>query len=348
MKKIIKFIVFILIVALLVVGGIKLIKKRKASEAKTPVANEYAVIVNTMHPKIGDVELTLPTIALAGSDSNIVVASKVPGRVLFAKKSGDIVKKGDVLVKVDATSLKASVASIDNSINSAKVALANAISTHKTTAKLLKVGGATKEQFDGERVKIDSLKAKIASLKAKKINILDNLSYAVVKAPSDGIVAKSMVSAGDLAMPGKPLMKLTAKAKSYLIVRLPNSAKALKFEGKEYPLSSLNTTFNGLNEFRADIDKFVPAGQRVDASVVLFKGKAIKLPLDAILNRDGKNYVLELNGKKVKPIEVNIVNSAQEGAVVSNNLEGKTIVVAKPDILLRLISGYPVIVKNSK
>jgi len=143
-------------------------------------------------------------------------------------------------------------------------------------------------------------------------------------------------------------MKLTAKAKSYLIVRLPNSAKALKFDGKEYPLSSLNTTFNGLNEFRADIDKFVPAGQRVDASVILFKGKAIKLPLDAILNRDGKNYVLELNGKKVKPIEVNIVNSAQEGAVVSNNLEGKTIVVAKPDILLRLISGYPVIVKNSK
>ena len=348
MKKIIKFIIIILIVALLVVGGIKLIKKRKDSEDKAPMSKEYAVIVSIMQVNVSDAELTLPTIALAGSDSNMVVASKVAGRVLFSKKSGDIVKKGDILVKVEATSLRASIKSIDNSISSAKMALANAISTHKTTGKLLKIGGATKEQFDGEKVKIDSLKANIAALKSKKINILDNLSYAVVKAPSDGIVAKSMVSAGDLAMPGKPLIKLTSKAKSYLIVRLPKDAKALKFEGKEYPLSPLNTTFNGLNEYRADIDKFVPAGQRVDASIVLFKGKAIKLSHDTILNRDGKNYVLALNGKKVIPIEVNIVASAQEGVVVDTNLEGKSIVVAKPDILLRLIGGYPLIIKNAK
>ena len=348
MKSIIKVIVFILVVALLVVGGIKLIKNKKSSEAKSAVANEYAVIVSSMNPKMEDTTLTLPTIALSGSDSNMVVASKVAGRVLFAKKSGDIVKKGDVLVKVEATSLKATASSIDNSINSAKVALANAVKSHRTTAKLLKIGGATREQYDAEQVKIDSLKAKIASLKAKKINTLDNLSYAVVKASSDGVVAKSMVSAGDLAMPGKPLIKLTSNSKSYLIVRLPKEAKALIYEGEEYALSSLNTTFNGLNEYRADINKFLPAGQRVDASVVIFKGRAIKLPHDTILNRDGKNYVLVLNGKSVTPIEINIVASAQEGVVVDTNLEGKSIVVAKPDILLRLIGGYPLIVKNAK
>ena len=346
MKKIVKIVIFILIVALLVIGGVRLIKKQKASEAKTPVANEYAVIVNSMQAKVSDVELTLPTIALAKSDSNIAVASKISGRVLFAKKSGDSVKKGDVLVKIDSTSLKASLKSIKDSINSTKVSLANAVNTHKTTAKLLKVGGATKEQFDNEKVKIDSLKAQIASQKAKEVEVLNNLSYTIVKAPSDGVVAKSMVSTGDLAMPGKPLMQLTANAKSYLLVRLPKDAKAIKFEGKEYPLSPLNTTFNGLNEYRADIDKFIPAGEMLNVDVVIFKGRAIKLPFDAILNRDGKNYVFVLNGKKANAIEVNIVASAQEGVVVDNNLDGKSIVVAKPDILLRLVSGYPLIVKK--
>ena len=348
MKKIIKIVIFLLVVALLVIGGVKLIKKRKAAEAKTPAANEYAVIVKSIHPKRGEVKLTLPAIAQSGSDSNVVVASKVAGRVLFAKKAGDIVKEGEVLVKVDATSLKASLKSIEHSIQSAKVALANAVATHKTTARLLKVGGATKEQFDAEQVKIDSLKAKVASLLSKKANILDSLSYATIKAPSEAIIAKSMVSVGDLAMPGKPLMKLTAKAKSYLLVRLPNSAKSVIYEDKEYALNPLNSTFNGLKEFRANIDRALPSGEREDVEIVNFKGQGTKLPLDAILNRDGKSYAFALNDKKVVPIELNIVASGQEGVVVSNNLDGKEIVVAKPDILLRLISGYPVIVKNSK
>ncbi len=348
MKKIVKIVIFILVVALLVIGGVRLIKKRKAAEAKTPVANEYAVIVKTMHPKAGSVKLTLPAIALAGSDSNAMVASKVAGRILYAKKAGDIVKAGETLVKIDASSLKASLQSVEHSINSAKVALSNAISVHKTTAKLLRVGGATKEQFDAEQVKIDSLKAKIASLKSKKATILDNLSYATVKAPSDAIVAKSMVTAGDLAMPGKPLMQLTTKSKSYLLVRIPQNAKSVIFEGKEYALNPLNSTFNGLKEFRANIDKALPSGEREDVAVVNFKGQGTKLPLDTLLNRDGKSYVLAIKGKKVTPIEVKIIASGQEGVVVSNNLDGKEIAVAKPDILLRLISGYPVIVKNAK
>jgi len=348
MKKLIKIVIFLIVVALLVVGGITLIKKRKANEAKTAKANEYAVFIDTMQAKTEPTKLTLPTIALVGNDSNVVVASKVAGKVLYAKKSGDVVKRGDILVKIDNTELKASLEALKHSTNSVKVALANAINVHKTTAKLLRVGGATKEQFDAEKVKIDSLKAQIASLKSKKDTTVNNLSYTVIKSPTNGTIAKSMVTVGDLAMPGKPLMKLTSNVKSYLVLRLPKKASAVIFDKKEYPMLSLNSTFNGLNEYRADIDKFIPADQRVDVDIVLFKGKALKLPFDAILNRNGKNYVLEVKDKKIVPIEVNILNSAQEGVIVSNNLDGKKLAIAKPDILLRLISGYPFIIKNAK
>ena len=348
MRKVIKFLIFILIVALLVIGAIKFIKKRKAQEAKSSIAKEYAVIVKTMQPKLSNVILTLPAIAISGSDKNIKIASKVAGRILYAKKSGDIVKEGDVLVKIDTTELKSSLNSIEHSIKSTKIALANAIATHKTTAKLLKVGGATKEQFDAELVKINSLKAKLASLESKKKTILNNLSYAIIKAPSSAIISKAMASVGDLAMPGKPLMQLSANSKSYLLVRLPNDAKSIIFNGKEYKLYSLNSTFNGLKEFRANIDKNLPSGQREDIEVINFNGKAILLPHDSILNRDGKSYALILNGDKAKPIELNILASGEQGVAVNNNLNGKRVVVAKPDILLRLVSGYPFIVKNSK
>jgi len=347
-KKIIKFVIFILIVAALVIAAKKFIAKRKAQEAKTPKAKEYAVLIDTMSVAKRNAELTLPAIALSKSDNLAVIASKVGGRILYAKKSGDIVKKGDTLVKIDNTSLRASLKSIEHSIASAKASLANLEAVHKRTKKLLNIGGATKEQYDAEAVKIDGQRAKIASLLSKKAEVLDNLSYSTIKADSNAIISQSMVTVGDLAMPGKPLMKLSQNAKSYLLVRVPNKPKAIVFDGKEYKLSALDSAFNGLNEYRANIDKHITAGQRVDIDIVTFKGEGIKLPMDAILNRDGKNYVMAINGAKVMPKEVKVVASGQEGVVVSGLNAGEKIAIAKPDILLRLVSGYPFVIKNSK
>jgi len=348
MKKFIKVIIFILIVALLVAGAIRLIKKRKAQEAQTPKAQEYAVIINTLKVKKSYAKLTLPYIAISKNDNNTLVASKVGGRILYIKKSGEIVKKGQTLVKIDDSSLKASLASIEHSIKSTKVALSNMELVHKRTKKLLSVGGATKEQFDAEKVKIDEIKAKLASLYSKKSSILDNLSYTTIKAPSDAIVSQALAHAGDLAMPGKPLLKLTTNSKSYLLIRVPQSIKSVIYKGKEYQAVSLDSTFNGLKEYRADINEHLSEGQRVDIDVVTFKGEGVKLPMDAILNRDGKNYVIVIDGKKAVPKEVKIVASGQEGVVVSGLSKGQKVAVAKPDILLRLVSGYPFVIKNKE
>jgi len=127
---------------------------------------------------------------------------------------------------------------------------------------------------------------------------------------------------------------------------VPQSIKSVIYKGKEYQALSLDSTFNGLKEYRADINEHLSEGQRVDIDVVRFKGEGVKLPMDAILNRDGKNYVIVIDGKKAVPKEVKIVASGQEGVVVSGLSEGQKVAVAKPDILLRLVSGYPFVVKD--
>jgi len=43
---------------------------------------------------------------------------------------------------------------------------------------------------------------------------------------------------------------------------------------------------------------------------------------------------------------VHILRSAQQGVVVSDNLAGKRVVTAKPDILLKLLSGYTLSIKE--
>ena len=64
------------------------------------------------------------------------------------------------------------------------------------------------------------------------------------------------------------------------------------------------------------------------------------LPYDAVLNRNGKSFVLLKEGNHAKPVEVNIVETGEQGIVISNqSIEGKEVIVEKQDILLKLLSG---------
>jgi selenophosphate synthetase-related protein len=81
-------------------------------------------------------------------------------------------------------------------------------------------------------------------------------------------------------------------------------------------------------------------GDRVEVNVEVFNGVGIKIPFDGILNRDNNRYVFVKENDKAIPTEINIIQSGEDGAVISNNeLAGKEILVAKQDILLTLLSG---------
>ena len=110
----------------------------------------------------------------------------------------------------------------------------------------------------------------------------------------------------------------------------------------------LNSTFNGLAEYKVYVDsQNLTSGDRVEVDVEVFHGNAIKLPFDAILNRNGKSYVLLKENDNATAHEITILQCGEEGAAISNNeLEGKEIVVEKQDILLRLLGGTSVKVKE--
>ncbi len=356
MKKAIKILIFLLIIALLVIGAVQLVKKKKAEEAAIPLAKEYAVLAKTVTAKRTHTTLTTPYLALVKSDKELKLVSKFPSRVLQIAQEGAKVHKGDILVKLDDTALKSQLASLawtftatKNAIAATKVALSNLYATHKRTKKLYEVRGASKEELEHEETKIAEVKAKLASLQAKaaelrsKIASLKNeLSYTMLKAPFDGTVGKKFVNVGDIAMPGRPLLTLIDPVSNYLLVRVPAQTKVygLLYKGKRIALRDTRSTFNSLRELRADVnDPALVPSERAEVELITFEGTGTLLPQDAILNRDGKNYILIAQGDHATPQEVHIVASGERGAVIAQNLDGKEVVVAKPDILLKLLSG---------
>ncbi len=354
----IKNLIWIILAVILVAGAVKALKDKKAQEAKVSSAKQYAIKVDTMVLKKENVTLTLPYLATIKSSQDSEILSKVSARVTYLAPLGTKVKKGDILVKLDNSDIISKIRSLELAINSLKIdiqakqmVLNNLLLTHKRTKELLDVKGASVEQYQNEEDKIILSNSSILNLKNNiKINIakiaeLDTLnSYTVLKSNIDAIVSKTMTEIGKTAMAGHPLLFISSTNGKYLSVSLPDTIKAKKiiFNNKFYTLISLHNTSNGLNQYKVDIKTPLNVGNKVDIKVVVFNKIAVRIPLDGVLQNGGENYIFITSNTKTIQTKVNILASGEEGIALNNKFEGKKIVLAKPDIFLKLISGIKI------
>ncbi|WP_025209422.1 efflux RND transporter periplasmic adaptor subunit [Hippea sp. KM1] len=355
-----KKVVSVVLAILIAVGIGVLVKKRKKELAELPTAKVYPVVVKTMKPKPENFRLTLSGLGIVKSSIDLNITSKLSGRLIYIKNIGDKVKKGDIVAKLDVSGTKAAISqavsqlkSLKAKLSSATLTLKNLELTHKRTKELLKVKGASIEQFQKEEDQLASVKSQIASLKsqieATKSNIRHLkilLSYGIIKSPIDGTISKKFLNTGDVVMPGKPLCSISSRGGKYILLRLPDDIKpqGLVFNNKVYNVIPLNNTFNGLDEYKADVDTNLNTDTRIRVGVVVFKGKAIKLPFDAVLSKEGKNYVFILKNNRAIPKQIKVIASAEEGIAVKDNaLVNKELILAKPDIFIKLLGGVKVI-----
>ncbi len=355
--KYIKGLIWILIAVALVVGAVVLVKRKKDEMAKIASEKVYKIVVNTMTLKKENITLTLPYLATIQSNNNVVISTKVTGRILSIVKTGDKVKKGQSIVKIDDNDLKAkldelklNINSININIDAKKLILENALQTHKRTKELLDVKGASIEQYQNEQDKIATIKAGIDVLysnlkiiKAKMRGIENLLGYANLKAPFSGVVSKAFANSGDMAMPGRPLISLQSAKGKFLLLNLPSSQKVKEiiYDGKKYKTIALHSTFNGLDQYKVPIVTNANIGERVNIKVVTFSGLGIKIPLNALLQIGSKDYIFLAQNGAALQTPVSLIASGEEGFVI-NKYNNKKIVLAKPDIFLKLISGLKI------
>jgi RND family efflux transporter MFP subunit len=350
MKKNKKTIIWTIVIVVVVIAGILKIKHTQNKEAALPPAKQYAIVVSTIQPQVKDVSLTLPYLAITQNDKDVRLSSRISGRVNWIKSSGSRVKKGEVIAKLDNTTVMAGINSVKSQIDAAQTALKNLEATHNRTLELMKVEGASIEQSQAEESKIAELKAQVESLQQKLNDLNNTLTYAIITSPVDGRISKTMLNVGDMAMPGRPVASISAYNGFYLLLRIPTNLKVygVALNGKTYDAIPLHSTFNSLAEYKVYVDNTnMTTGNRVEVNVIVYKGKGLELPFDAVLNRNGKSYVMVRNGDQATAEEIHQVESGEQGIVVSNNdLAGKELVVAKQDILLRLLSGTSLKVKE--
>ena len=356
MKKIIGISIALLIVIGLVLGAVKLVKKRKAEDANAKTATIYPIKVKVITPKTGEIKTTLKYLAIVKNSKEVTINSKFAGKIKCIVALGSKVKKGDVIVNIDETALKTSLKEVNSNIkavkkliNADKVNIFAIKDTIARTKKLLKVKMASKEELETQKAKLANLEAKLTAdeeklktLKDKKNNIENDLTYTTITSPIDGIVSSKFLNKGDNTFPGKPILKIASNEGNYLYIPLPKPYKEVIYKGKIYPLIPLHTTFNGVPVYKADVnDPTLIPNEKVDIKVVTFDGKGSLIPFDSLLSINGQNYIFDINGH---PIKADVLATGSEGVVIANNVN--SVIEANPDILLKIKAGHPIRIVN--
>lgn len=124
------------------------------------------------------------------------------------KENGDLVRRGDVLVRLDQTSIRDNLQSADANVRNASQALDQAERNLQRLKTLRDSGMTSLQALDDAEVRYNGAQSELSASRARAVLARQQLDRTIVRAPFDGVVSDRKVSAGDTASVGKELLKV--------------------------------------------------------------------------------------------------------------------------------------------
>ncbi len=124
------------------------------------------------------------------------------------KENGDAVRRGDLLVRLDDTAIRDSLASAEESSRAASQAFEQAERQVQRLKTLQGQGMTSMQALEDAEVRRNTAQSELVASKSKVVSARQMLHRTEVRAPFDGMVSERRVSAGDTAAIGKELVKV--------------------------------------------------------------------------------------------------------------------------------------------
>lgn len=367
-----------LVILVLVGGGVVLVKKKREQLAAEPPPASLPVVVEEKVLQAGPVSLSQRMVVEVQALRDTVLASRLTAYItelpLF---EGEHFRKGALLAKLDVSQAEADLQRADanfaqtrlqESTLAADLAAAESLlkAEQERTQRLqalYKIQGVALEQLQAAEAALAGVRARHAAASAAmqhfkmllqanaaaRAAAKENLRYGLMTAPFDGVVSQRLAQPGDLATPGKPLLKIfDASAGVRLLVNVPERLRpvALRVGEQRLKLQAWpEAGSQGLRRYEARIagSGYAP-GTRVEGQVAVFQSdKAVFLPRSCLLGDDGQSarVVLLQDGKGIVK-KLTLAASGEEGAAtLDDGVAGQPVACASPDILARLAAGAP-------
>ena len=138
-------------------------------------------------------------------------------------KAGDRVRKGQVLVEIDPATARGQEAQARGALAQANAALILAEHNFDRFKALAAKEAASQLELDVARMQFEQAKGAVTQGEGAVEAAVSVARESRVVAPFDGWVAEKLVEVGDLASPGRPLVRIESATGRRLVVAVPES-----------------------------------------------------------------------------------------------------------------------------
>ncbi|MYM36885.1 efflux RND transporter periplasmic adaptor subunit [Duganella sp. FT94W] len=242
------------------------------------------------------------------------------------KENGETVKKGDVLLRLDETSIRDSLTSAEEATRAAEQSLAQAQRMYERQKTLLASGMVSTTALEDAEVRRNNAQSDLAAARSRSVAARQQLTRTLVRAPFDGIVSERKVSNGDTAQVGKELIKVidpssmrfegTVSADKVGVVKVGqpvlfrvNGYGEQPFNGKvkrvDPAANAITRQVEVLVEF-ADNNRPGVAGLYAEGRVEAQSANSLMIPPSALVQAGDSNYVWRVNNGTLAKVPLTI------------------------------------------
>jgi len=273
------------------------------------------------------------------------------------KENGEPVRRGDLLVRLDDTAIRDSLASAEESARAAGQSFEQAERQYQRLKTLQAQGMSSIQATEDAEIRRNNAQSDLVAAKARAATARQQLQRTEVRAPFDGVVSERKVSAGDTAQVGKELVKVIDPQSLRFegLVAADRLAELKVGQGVHFRVNGYGAAgFNGkvkrvdvaanattrqveVMVAFADGEKPKAAGLYAEGHVESSASQALLLE-DAAVQRVGdKSYAWRLQGSKLNKVEVQLgARDVRTGNyAVLTGLKAGDQVLAKPGSTLK-------------
>ena len=274
------------------------------------------------------------------------IAGKVSKRWV---EEGQRVKANQPLAELDAQDVRLQLEAIRAQVAAAEANLQLVRSERDRYKTLMERQMVSRSQFDNAENLYRSGEARLKQIRAE-LTVADNqTSYAVLRAPQDGVVAERLVEVGQVVAAGQTVFTLAADGEREVLISLPEqnfsrfkvgqpvavelwTQREQRFPGRIRELSPAadprSRTFAARIAFAGGK---IPAELGQSAQVFIQAEQVVPLavPLSAVTSENGVHYVWRVEaGNTLKRVTVRLGPYGQESVPVLDGLAASDWIVA--------------------
>lgn len=360
-------------IALLVVVAAVLVvmmKQRTVANLPKPQIQIPSVQVATVNQ--GTLEVTAHYLASIEPLTKSDLSPRISGNILsIAKREGDPVHQGELLVTIDDRELQDRSVSVNAEVLATRQRLAGAQSAYTTQKSvyerdlaLYKAGAISKEALDRSQAALDTSKATVEAYQESLKGLAMNTSvartqagYARITAPFSGVVSKRWSEPGDLATPGKPILTLEKTTFYKVLAQVPQEelnaikpgTKVVLTNGSQSMAAKVNRIYPSLNKsMLATVEVLtstapfsLPSSATVGFDVVTKRLEGMIVPDQAVVkNKQGAFiYQVKDGAIHIKPVKLLGMGGGKSALAPEGLAPGETLAVAQENKLLTFVEG---------